>query len=222
MWEYRLIWTASYPSWWETAWKRGEALLDRHGRKPEERTDTYFVIPGRTDVGLKLRGDAEEGVEVKVLHRTDGFWQLWEKVVFFQWNDLEATRLAAMLKRDASSNNVERSMQPAEGARKMLQAAALDPRLVRVRKTRMQGRAGELLPQFARRLLPRFWVAELVEITVARSEVQARSVCVETMSPMTARGEPFPGHDAACSSYPDFLLRLDNERTVPYQAPGTH
>jgi hypothetical protein len=52
------------------------ALEDRGVRQGEEaRTDTYFVVPGRADASLKLRGDK---LDLKLLRgRQDGL-ELWE------------------------------------------------------------------------------------------------------------------------------------------------
>jgi hypothetical protein len=79
VWEFRLIWVAAKPEWWDDAWQRGSELLAKHGGRVESRSDRYLVLPDCADVGLKFRGVASTNVEVKILrHRLDG-WELWDR-----------------------------------------------------------------------------------------------------------------------------------------------
>ncbi len=206
MWEYRLIWPAASPPWWDAAWQRGEAVLRRYGRSLEARPDTYLLIEGRPDVGLKLRGGAEEEFDIKAIHHRDRAWELWEKITFFRWNDLEAKRFAAILQRDLPLDDIAAATTPAQGARILLDAAAIESRLLTVAKRRMQARADELLPQFLGPTFSRSWLVELVEFRAEGADSPVRSICIETMSPLPG-GEPLPPDGGLCAGYPEFLLR---------------
>ena len=138
-------------------------FFDGYGRSLEARPDTYLLIEGRPDVGLKLRGGAEEEFDIKAIHHRDRAWELWEKITFFRWNDLEAKRFAAILQRDLPLDDIAAATTPAQGARILLDAAAIESRLLTVAKRRMQARADELLPQFLGPTFSRSWLVELVE-----------------------------------------------------------
>jgi hypothetical protein len=204
MWEYRLIWTAAAPSWWERAWKNGEALFQRESRNLEGRPDTYLVLKDRPDVGLKLRGGAEEEFDVKVLHHRKDGWELWEKITFFRWNDLEVKRFAVTLQRDLPLD-VTAESTPAAGVKKLLAAAGIECFVQLIEKRRMQARVDELLPDFGEMIRPS-WLAELVEFRVQSDGGPVRSICLETMSPGTGAAPLEPG-GALCAGYPEFLIR---------------
>lgn len=203
MWEYRLIWPLIAPEWWERAWESGEKLLERQGREPEERPDRYLVIDERPDVGLKLRGGAEEELDMKVRHRRQNGWELWEKVTFFRWNALEARRFALLLQQDLALDAVISHATPSAGAKKLLEAAGIPSFVVELEKRRMQARADELVPGLGRTIQPD-WLAELVEFRVEPGAYLVRSVCFETMSPSTS--PPLEARDARCAGYPEFLM----------------
>ena len=205
MWEYRLIWTAEAPAWWEHAWKNGEALIQREGRKPEGRPDTYLVLKDRPDVGLKMRGGAEEEFEVKVLHQRKDGWELWEKFTFSRWNDLEAKRFAVTLQRDLPLAAVTSEGTPAAGVKKLLAGAGIDWFVQLIEKRRMQARADELLPDFGEMIQPS-WLAELVEFRTQSDGRPVRSTCLETMSP-GPNATPLEPEGALCAGYPHFLIK---------------
>lgn len=204
MWEYRLIWTAAAPSWWESAWKNGEALFQRESRELEERPDTYLVLKDRGDVGLKLRGGEEAEFDMKVLHHRQDGWELWEKITFFRWNDLEARRFAVILQRDLPLDAVTSASTPAAGVKKLLDAAGIEWLVQLIEKRRMQARADELLPDFRETMRPQA-LAELVEFQTQNDAHTVRSICLETMSP--AASAPLEPEGALCAGYPEFLIR---------------
>src|ERR1044072_6970683 len=113
MWEYRLMWPNAAPSWWDDTFETGEVLLQRQNQMAEVGPDTYLVLPDRPDVGLKLRGGAEDEFEMKVRHSLKDGWELWEKIIFFRWNKIEARRFAAALQRDLPMDGVSSESTPA-------------------------------------------------------------------------------------------------------------
>src|SRR5689334_11326717 len=120
MWEYRLIWDSAPPAWWNAAWRAGERALAARGRSPEQRPDTYLVIVDRPDVGLKTRGTAGD-FEAKLRHRCEDGWELWEKIPFFRWNDLERTRLSVAMQHDLSDTSA--AQNPVAGVTAALSAS---------------------------------------------------------------------------------------------------
>jgi len=208
MWEYRLIWPTAAPSWWEDALKTGEVLFQRQNRMAEGRPDTYLVLHDRPDVGLKLRGGAEDEFEMKVRHSRKDGWELWEKIIFFRWNNIEARRFAAALQRDLPLDGVTSESTPAAGVKKILAAAGIEGILQKVEKRRMQARADELLPKFVGATQPT-WLAELVEFRTQNNGCMVRSICLETMSP-SAGAAPLEPEGALCVGYPEFLIRRRN------------
>lgn len=205
MWEYRLIWPTAAPSWWDNAWKTAELLFEREHRKAEGRPDTYLVLRDRPDVGLKLRGGAEDEFDMKVRHSIKDGWELWEKITFFRWNHVEATRFAAALQRDLPLNAVSSESTPADGVKNILAAAGIEGVVRQVEKQRMQARADELLPKFAG-TIPPTWLAELVEFQTQNNGPLVRSICLETISP-DAGAAPPESEGALCLGYPEFLIR---------------
>lgn len=203
MWEYRLIWPAAAPSWWDDAWKTAEVLFEREKRKTEGRPDTYLVLRDRPDVGLKLRGGAEDEFDMKVRHSSKDGWELWEKITFFRWNNVEATRFAAALQRDLPLDVVTSESTPADGVKKILAAAGIDRVVRQVEKRRMQARADELLPK-SLGAIPPTWLAELVEFRTHNNGPLVRSICLEAMSSSAA---PLESEGALCLGYPEFLIR---------------
>ena len=202
MWEHRLIWAAGAPSWWDEVWTAAAAAL--RGRAPEDRPDTYLVLPDRPDVGLKLRG-REGALEMKVRHAARDGWELWEKIPFFAWNDLEAARFAVLLERDLPAAPIDTAVTPAAGVKALLSRAQISWRETTVTKTRMQGRAGDLVPAWAPTGVAPEWLAEIVVFDGAGPT--ARSICFETMAPeaSVARLIPEAGR-ASCAGYPEFLI----------------
>lgn len=208
MWEYRLIWTSAAPSWWEDTWKTAEILFRRENRRLEGRPDTYLVLHDRPDVGLKLRGGAEGELDMKVRHSRKHGWELWEKITFFRWNDVEARRFAVALQRDLPLDAVTSENIPAAAVKKILSAAHIEGIVRQVEKRRMQARADELLPKFVETIQPP-WLAELVEFRTRNNGRLVRSICLETMSP-SAGGAPLEPEGALCVGYPEFLIRDSN------------
>lgn len=208
MWEYRLIWPTAAPSWWDDAWKTAELLFERENRKAEDRPDTYLVLLDRPAVGLKLRGGAEDEFDMKVRHSIKDGWELWEKITFFRWNNVEATRFAAALQRDLPLDAVTSESTPADGVKKLLAAAGINAVVRHVEKRRMQARADELLPKSLGTFSPR-WLAEIVEFRTQNNGPLVRSICLETISPSAAA--PLESEGALCLGYPEFLIRdLEN------------
>ena len=207
MWEYRLIWTSAAPSWWEDAWKTAEVLFQRENRMLEGRPDSYLVLHDRPDVGLKLRGGAEDEFDMKVRHSRKHGWELWEKITFFRWNNVEARRFAAALQRDLPLDVTSESA-PAAGVKRILSAADIEGIVRQVEKRRMQARADELLPKFVEAIQPS-WLAELVEFRTRNNGRLVRSICLETMSP-SAGAAPLEPEGALCVGYPEFLIRYSN------------
>src|SRR5262245_32945616 len=156
MWEHRLIWTGAAPAWWDGAWATARGALQPHGGQPEGRPDTYLVLADRPDVGLKLRGEGRE-FEIKVRHAARDGWELWEKTPFFRWNDLEAARLAVLLQREFPPGRVDSHATPVDGVKALLSGAGVAWREMTVGKTRMQARAGDLLPSLALHAMDPVW-----------------------------------------------------------------
>src|SRR5262249_50090944 len=118
MWEYRIVWPSKKPNWWDNVWTRAESALAERGEAPESRPDTYFVLTGRVDVGIKLRGDSE--LEVKSMHIRNGNWELWEKSAFFRWSNAEAARFTNMLRLESSKAMHGHESNPLKGAQEIL------------------------------------------------------------------------------------------------------
>lgn len=207
MWEYRLAWTAGKPVWWDEAWKSGTAALRRQDREPEKRPDLYLVLLDRADVGLKLRGGAEGDFDAKVLHARSGGWELWEKVAFFKWNELEAIRFAALLHERRSPDAIAASGTPTLGAQAELENLRIRFEDVKVEKTRIQTSAGAMFGAITASQCSSDWLAELVEIRLPDRGEPLFSVCVETMDPIRGGTEPFAAGGALCCGYPELLIR---------------
>jgi hypothetical protein len=204
MWEHRLIWTPAPPSWWSEAWKVAQEALRRHKRDPENRPDTYLVIADRPDVGLKLRGKTGE-FEVKVRHDARADWELWEKIPFFDWNDLEAARFAALLQREFPARSIDTKATPVDGVKALLTNAGVSWLEIKIDKVRMQARAGDLVPKFVPKGIDEAWLAEIVEIKGAGPT--ARSICFEAMAPDAGVAGALPDARAAQHvGYPAFLI----------------
>ena len=204
MWEYRLVWASASPPWWDKTWSVAQDALRRQGRDPENRPDTYLVLPDRPDVGLKLRGQKGE-LEVKVRHAARDGWELWEKIPFFAWNDLEAARFAALLRREFPAGSIDREATPVDGVKALLGAAGVSWRDVTISKARMQARAGDLVPAFASSGVDPRWLAEFVVFDGAGPT--ARSICFETMAPEAGVAGSIPdAGKARRAGYPEFLI----------------
>lgn len=200
MWEHRLIWTSTPPHWWHAAWKAAIESLAHHGRTPEDRPDTYLLLGDRPDAGLKLRGTEGE-FEIKVRHDARDGWELWEKTPFFSWSDLEAARLAALLRHRCAADRIDAGATAVAGAKALLESNGIAWKEIRVAKTRMQARAGDLLPGFSSSGVDPDWIAELVHLDAGGA--MARSICFETMTPGTVA---VPEARGRALGYPEFLI----------------
>ena len=203
MWEHRLIWIADAPSWWDAAWTAAVDAVRRHGRTPEDRPDTYLVLPDRPDVGLKLRGEEGE-FEIKVRHAARDGWELWEKIPVFDWDDLQVARFAALMQREFPAVEIDTKAKPVDGVKALLTRARVSWKAIETGKRRMQGRAGDLMPAFAPNGVNSEWLAEIVEI--AGAGPTARSICFEAMAPDAAVAGALPDSRGARNiGYPEFL-----------------
>lgn len=203
MWEHRIFWDSAPPSWWSEVWTSARAALQRQHRTPEDRPDTYLVLGDRPDVGLKLRG-AQGEFEIKVRHQVRDGWELWEKVPFFAWNDLEAARLAALLRCRPTARHIDARATPVAGATALLDGNGVVWREIRIDKTRMQARAGDLLPALSSRVVDPDWIAEIVQFHTGTAI--ARSICYEAMIPGAGALPDSAGGRPA--GYPEFLIGL--------------
>jgi len=203
MWECRLIWVSGRPGWWDEAWRHGIETLTHARRGVEERPDLYLCVPERPDVGIKVRGGGHGDVEIKVLHEQSEGWQLWEKTVILRWNDLEAARLATLMRVGASSHTASDEVRPIDGVRDLLAAAGATFQEITISKKRMQASAGDLLAGIPGRAACPADLAELVEIRLPGRE-PLFSLCVETMDPGRSGTMSAPG--ALRCSYPDLLV----------------
>jgi hypothetical protein len=203
MWEYRLIWIAAPPPWWDDTWTAAVSALQRQSREPEPRPDTYLVLDDRPDVGLKLRGTDGE-FEIKVRHDARDGWELWEKTPVFGWDALEAARFAALMQREFPPGPIDAHANAVDGVKTLLTSAGVSWREVVLDKSRMQGRADDLVPGLSSRGIEPAWLAEIVEIKTGA--LTAHSICFETMAPEAAIGG-LPGAGAARNiGYPEFLI----------------
>jgi hypothetical protein len=207
MWEYRLSWRAGKPDWWDEAWKSGAAALRRQGREPEKRPDLYLVLHNRADVGLKLRGGAGGDFDAKVLHARAGGWELWEKVAFFRWNELEAIRFAVLIRERRSADAATASGTPTQGVQAELKNLGIAYLETKVEKTRIQAAAREVFGAVAASLCNSDWLAELVEIRLPGRAEPLLSACVEAMEPIRGGIEPVAVSGALCCGYPELLIR---------------
>jgi hypothetical protein len=167
-----------------------------------------MCVPDRPDVGLKIRGGRSQAdvdvVEIKVLHEQSAGWQLWEKTVFLRWNDLEAARLAAVLRVRVPPVGSDPGEHALIGARTLLESAGLVATELTVGKKRMQASAGQLLAAIPGQPAHPADLAELVEIQLPGRDEPLFSVCVETMDPGRSGTMSAPG--ALCCSYPELLV----------------
>ena len=206
MWEYRRTWPAAPPDWWNDAWRRGLASLVAHGREVEERPDTYVALPDRDDVGVKRRRGEARDVEVKVRHRRSDGWELWEKIAFFRWDELELLRCCALLQLPPPVDlRVAGQPTPAEGTDELLRSLGLHPSVVVVGKKRLQIAARELLPAWPGSSADPGWLAEMAEIALPGRPRPLYSVCLEAMTP--AGGELIPSPGGLTCGYPELLQR---------------
>jgi hypothetical protein len=205
MWEYRIVWPSARPAWWDSAWKRGENALSRHGEGVETRPDTYFVLSGRVDVGIKLRSDSD--LEVKSLHTRSGNWELWEKSPYFQWSSAEAARFANMLRLESSKGGDTAESNPLKGAQDILRAAGIETTRLQVHKKRIQNFAGDLLDGVPGFIVDPYWLAEMVEIAMPNRPSPILSVCLETFDPSRGGLDPFSEEKILKCGYPELLVR---------------
>jgi hypothetical protein len=206
VWEYRLVWPRAKPPGWESAWQRGLTTLKAQGREIEKRPDTYLVLRGRLDAGLKLRGGGEDDFDVKVRHSRDGGWELWEKVAFLRWNALEAVRLTALLRVASPEGGHLEDATPGAGAQALLEAAGVARTRVIVRKERMQAAARELMAGWPGSATDLGWLAELVEITLPGRSQPVYSLCLEGLEPPPGAPDPLPLDGGLACGYPELLL----------------
>jgi hypothetical protein len=205
MWEYRIVWPSARPAWWDSAWKRGENALSRHGEGVETRPDTYFVLSGRVDVGIKLRSDSD--LEVKSLHTRSGNWELWEKSPYFQWSSAEAARFSNMLRLESSKGGDTAESNPLKGAQDILRAAGIETTRLQVHKKRIQNFAGDLLDGVPEFIVDPYWLAEMVEIVMPNRPSPILSVCLETFDPSRGGLDPFSEEKILKCGYPELLVR---------------
>ena len=203
MWEYRIVWPGTRPAWWDEAWQRGEVAVKGRGDKVEERPDTYLVISGRTDAGLKLRDDKD--VEIKTLLFREGHWELWEKCPFKKWNSLEVVRFANMLRAGKFRADTAQS-SPLKGVEEFLSRLNLSITRVRVEKRRIQATAAELLAGTPASNADPSWMAEFVEMTLPNKKTLV-SLCLETMMPQRPEIDSLITDGAVVCGYPELLAR---------------
>ena len=205
MWEYRLTWTRK-PSWWDGAWEHGRGVLAANGREVESRPDTYFVLPARADVGIKLRGQGDDGAfDIKVRYQARDGWELWEKNVIYSWNDLERTRVSALLGLGPPLGGAG-AATPWSGVTRGLTEVGLIGPEVEVAKQRIQAAAGSLMkrvPDFAG---DEHFLAELAEFRLPGRPDPVWSICLERMDP-TPSTAPLRLDDALVLGYPELLAR---------------
>jgi hypothetical protein len=205
MWEYRIVWPSTRPAWWDNVWQRAESVLSEKGEAVETRPDTYFVLPGRVDVGIKLRSDAN--LEVKSLHTRSGNWELWEKSSYFRWTAAEAARFANMLRLESSKGGNTGESNPLKGAQEILRQAGIQSTKVQVRKKRLQNFAAQLLAGVPGCVVDPFWLAEMVEIVLPDRQSPILSVCLETFDPFRGGRVPFSEEGILKCGYPELLVR---------------
>lgn len=205
MWEYRVVWPSNKPAWWDEVWKRAENALSERGGIVEDRPDTYFVLPGRVDVGIKLRGDSQ--LEVKSLHTRSGNWELWEKSPFFIWNPAETARFANMLRLGPTKVGNASESTPLNGAQNILRQLEIEATQLQVRKKRIQNPAVELLAGVPGCVVAPLWLAEIVEIVLPDRPLPIRSLCLETFDPFRGGLEPLSEEAGLRCGYPELLVR---------------
>jgi hypothetical protein len=208
MWEYRLTWTSQPPAWWEKTWSHAVTHLETHGQPIEDpnRTDTYLVIPGRYDIGLKLRSG--EKFEAKVLHQRRDGWELWEKCIFFEWNALEYARLISFLRSSSSVETVDSHLSAAEGSELVLRDQHVLTQKVEVKKTRVQATAAIVFKNVPEVMFNPTWLAEMVRIELPKRNDPIYSICFETMDPIRGGNNPGDSGGAICCGYPELLGRF--------------
>ena len=200
MWEYRVSWTNRPPSWWTLAWKNGT----RARLTPETRVDTYWIIDGRHDLGIKLRG-GQTSLEIKVRYERRDGWELWEKVIFQAWTPLESVRCAALLQTEPTF--AADGDDPRHGVRQLLGRAGLTWREHPVRKTRLQADAQALLTNIPGVSVSRNCLAELVEFRVEQSQDPAWSLCFESAAAARITHNDTASGTGLVCGYPELLSR---------------
>ena len=202
MWEYRISWT-NRPSWWEPAWTSATRGPGGACLASESRVDTYWIIGGRDDLGIKLRG-AQTSLEIKIRYERRDGWELWEKVFFQVWTPLESVRCAALLQVEPTF--AADGADPVHGVRRLLAHSGLTWRERAVRKTRLQADAHALLANVTAPSIVRNCLAELVEFRVEPNPDPVWSLCFESAAPSPIT------HDNGASGtivagYPELLAR---------------
>jgi hypothetical protein len=170
---------------------------------PETRVDTYWIIDGRHDLGIKLRG-AQSSLEIKVRYERSDEWELWEKVIFQAWTRLDSVRCAALLQTEPAF--AADAVDPAQGLRTLLARAGLTWREHAVHKTRLQADARALLTDVPTLSVNRNCLAELVEFRVDRRQDPAWSLCFESAAPAPVTHKNTDGTGLVCG-YPELLSR---------------
>jgi hypothetical protein len=200
MWEYRVSWMESPPSWWHLAWANGT----RARLVPEARIDTYWIIDARPDVGIKLRGE-QTSLEIKVRYEHHDGWELWEKTIFQTWTPLESVRCAALLQTEPAF--AADATDPRQGVQQLLADAGLNWREHPVRKTRLQADARALLKDVASLSIDRNCLAELVECRVPQRQAPVRSLCFEWAAPVSITQAGTDSASGLVCGYPELLAR---------------
>jgi hypothetical protein len=204
--EYRVSWTDRPPSWWNLAWTNGTRVRARGSERPapEARVDTYWIIDGRTDLGIKLRG-GQTSVEIKVRYERNDGWELWEKVIFQAWTPLESVRCAALLKTDPMVS--AEAAVPAQGVQRLLAGAGWTSREHTVRKTRLQADAHALLTNVRAVSINHNCLAEIVELRVEQRHDPTWSLCFESAAPARVEHNDGGSGTGLVCGYPELLSR---------------
>jgi hypothetical protein len=203
MWEYRVSWSARPPSWWAVAWTNGTRGRGRAVLAPETRVDTYWIVEGRRDLGVKLRG-AQASLEIKVRYEQRDGWELWEKVFFQRWTPLESVRCAALLQVEPTFS--ADAADPVDGVRRLLARSDLTWREHAVHKTRLQADAHSLLANAAPSI-DRNCLAELVEFRLDERPDPAWSLCFESAAPARITHNDTDSEAGLVCGYPEWLSR---------------
>ena len=201
MWEYRVSWTDRPPSWWNVAWRNGARGDERLAA--EERVDTYLIVDGRPDLGIKRR--ARTSLEIKVRYEQSDGWELWEKVIFESWTPLEAVRGAALLQ--TRPTFAAEATDPVAGVQQLLAAAGLTWRDEAVHKTRLQADARRLLKNLTALSIDRNCLAELVQFRVGQRPDPVWSLCFEWATPLLITHHDTDIATGIVGGYPELLAR---------------
>ena len=201
MWEYRVSWRDSAPSWWDLAWTNGTRALDRVRLAPETRVDTYWIIDRRADLGVKLGHDDAAELAFRLRAEYVGR-RAWRRPGL---RHLPRRSRDRYLGRDAEAELAAEPPDPVKGIQQLLARAGVTWREHAVRKTRLQADAGALLRNVAAPTIERNCLAELVELRVEPNK-PAWSLCFESAAPAAVAHQHTDGTFLVCG-YPELLSR---------------